>query len=262
MPNAELIQVNYRGQPLSVSTKLQPGSDHLLLFLHGLGCAKESFDGAFTASGLSGFTICTIDFPGFGASSKPGQFSYTLEDHANVALLVVQKLAPAKVSIAAHSMGGAIGLLLAEKLPNLEYFINIEGNLVAEDCGMASRDLAGQSLDEFINHGSAQFLTGLKTSPRPDLQTWARWYQQASPQALHASTRSLVKWSDSGRLLAVFNSLKNKAYIHGDDNNQDPLLPRLEQAKIICISQAGHFMMLDNPNEFYSAIRSCCRKPD
>lgn len=254
MPESELIKVSYRGQEHNISIKRQVGDDHLILFLHGLGCAKESFDGAFRATSLRKYSICTMDFLGFGASDKPDTFTYVLEDQAAVVEQVIKNLAPKELSIVAHSMGGAIGVLLADKVPTLDHFIDVEGNLVAEDCGLVSRGTADQTLQAFEQVGFNDFLNILTSSERPDFQAWAVWYKAASPRALHASAKSMVEWSDSDRLLTRFNALHNKAYVYGDEESKEYLLPRLRSTSIVYIPKLKHFMMVENPKLFFDTI--------
>jgi pimeloyl-ACP methyl ester carboxylesterase len=249
-----MIEIAYQGHRLALSSKLRPGPDHLLLFLHGLGCTKQSFDGAFAAAGLNNYSICTLDLLGFGDSDKPDYLSYTMEEHAETVRLVLEQLAFAKVSIVAHSMGGAVGLLLAQNLPNLERFISVEGKLITSGEGIATSVLASLLYDEFLGGGSDRFLAQLQSSPRPAFKAWAGWYRQASPRAIHAGARSLVHWADSGRLLEMFNHLPDATYIYGGDSTKSLLLPQLIGAKVVKIPNAGHFPMLDNPDKFYAAI--------
>lgn len=251
---SEYITVNYQGQSFNISAKKRISSQHLVLFLHGIACAKESFDAVFDVADLNPYSICTLDFLGFGSSDKPTDFSYKLEDQAAVVKKIVDQLAPKTTSIVAHSVGGATGLLLARELTNMAHFINVEGNLVAEDCGLITRGTADQSLDEYEKHGSQNFLHLLTSSERRDFHEWAKWYKQASPHAIHATARSVVEWSDSGKLLGIFNSLENKTYIYGDEEPKDYLLPRFESVNVRYLPGLKHFMMIENSKMFFDVV--------
>ena len=65
----------------------------------------------------------------------------------------------------------------------------------------------------------------------------------------------MVKWTDSRDLLKKFNELKcKKVYFHGEKSPVINLLHKLrrfKELKIIPISNSGHFVMNDNPKEFY-----------
>lgn len=258
-PQSQKLTLNYKNLQLSVSIKQRVSGEHLILFLHGLGCAKESFDYVFGVEELQDYSLCTLDFVGFGDSDKRDNFSYALEDQAAIAKLVVEQLAPKRISIVAHSMGGAIGVLLAEQLPNLQKFIDVEGNLLAGDCGLVSRTTAMRPLEDFVQTGYQEFLEMLRTSDRADFHEWAIWYQQASPKAIHASSKSMVEWSDSEKLLGIYNSLPDTTYIYGDEEPKEYLLPRFTQTNISYLPRLHHFMMIENPRRFFQIIAEILR---
>ena len=73
-----------------------------------------------------------------------------MEDHASVYAEVLNEIPAKKYHVIAHSMGGAVGLLLPPTLlRSVLSFSNCEGNLVGEDCGIVSRKTADVSFPEF-----------------------------------------------------------------------------------------------------------------
>ena len=251
----ETILVEYAGRQLSIATAYQNIGDNWAVFLHGIGCAKECFDEAFNDELAKTHSILTFDFVGFGGSDKPDDFSYSLEDHAAIAKLVIEHFSPEAVTVVAHSMGGTIGLLLVQDLENLVSFVNVEGNLIPEDAGIVSRQTAEQAETDFVENGFRSFLAGLENADEPAYRAWAAWYKASSPIAIHRSGTSLVEWSDSGKLTAYFNGLQKKAYLYGDQTDVSLVLPQLSDADVYSIPDSAHFMMLDNPAAFYTAIR-------
>jgi pimeloyl-ACP methyl ester carboxylesterase len=153
-----------------------------------------------------------------------------------------------------HSMGGAVGLIATQDRSDLGMFVNVEGNLVGSDCGIVSRSTASQSFGDFKHGGYKAFLQALRRSDRKPDAVWARWYAEADPCALHETARSLVEWSDSNKLLDFFRSLRYRAYVYGENEIKDYLLPELRGISIYAIARAGHFAMLDNPDEFYPLL--------
>lgn len=250
----EIKKVEYKGREFAIAIKHARISDDWLVFLHGIGCAKECFGEVFRTELAKHFSLLTLDFVGFGGSDKPKDFSYTLEDHAEITKLVIGKFKPQKVTLVAHSMGGGIGALVAKDLDNLGSFINLEGNLVSQDAGIVSRKTAEQAEDGFVYEGFDKFLSSLKSSDDPASRAWAKWYENSSRIAIYRSGRSLVEWSDNGKLLVYFNDLPKKAYVYGSRTNSDHVLGHLRGTDIIKVSNAGHFMMLDNPSEFYRIL--------
>jgi pimeloyl-ACP methyl ester carboxylesterase len=250
------VQIELAGTIHTVACKLrqQGPDDFVLVFFNGVGCIKECFDAAFTADPLQGRSILTFDYLGFGASSKPKDFPYTLEAHAAIAKALFQELQLTRIVMIGHSMGAAIGLLLAQDLDTVVNFINVEGALVQEDISSAARGVIGQSEEMFIETGFEAFKQALRNSGRRDLATWAEWLTQADGAALYRSMRSMVQWPDDPRLLEYFNALPQKAYIYGDERAKDYLLPRLHRTAVYRLANCGHFMMLDDPTAFYRAI--------
>jgi pimeloyl-ACP methyl ester carboxylesterase len=253
----ERVAIAYPNGVTEISVTLRPGGDDLLLCLHGLGCAKESFEAAFHDSELAGLTVCAFDFPGHGASGRLADpADYSIQTYADLTAGLIQHLAPRRIFLLCHSMGCAVGLVATQELAQPPHaFISVEGNLVSQDCGLVSRRVAGQRRDEFLA-GHQRFRSELTTSSRTDLRAWGDWYAQADPVALHRAAASLVEWSDSGKLLDLFRSQPRPAYIYGGDSDLDYLLPLLRDVPVREIPGSGHFPMIDNPDAFWRAVRN------
>ena len=252
----KIFQIDYQGQELELAAIYRNAGDDLILFIHGLGCAKESFTEAFDSIHLAGFQLLAVDLPGFGDSSRPQGFSYNMEDHAEVLALVLNGMAFRNIHIVAHSMGGAVGLLLADKvLGRLASFVNIEGNLIAEDCGLVSRMTSEVSFEQFRDGMFDRIRSG---GPKP----WREQSAKSDALGFHRSSVSLVEWSDSGRLLEKFMGLEaEKAYIYGDENASMKILNKLGAIRKISVEASGHFVMNDNPAEFYARLSEIAGKP-
>ena len=119
-----------------------------------------------------------------------------------------------------HSMGGAIGVLLAEKLgKQLETFIIVEGNLIAEDCN-TSRKIISVSYEQFKKQTFQEIKDTFIKSPESSYQLWAHWLDKSTALACYKSAESLVAWSDSGKLLTKFKEQNNnKIYIYGEKSS-------------------------------------------
>ena len=225
----------------------------MLLLLHGLGCSKESFRDIWFRDEFSDYSIMSLDFLGFGDSSKSDKFSYKMEDQASVCAKVVNEISSKKVHIIAHSMGGAIGLLLPASLLNSALtFANLEGNLISEDCGIVSRKTISVSFQKFEKEG----LPNLKDLSK-SLGEGRLFLDSALPLGFYKSAESLVRWSDNGELISRFKNLPcRKSYFYGEKNSDMVVLHRLNSIEKVMIGSSGHFMMNDNPDEFYSRLRT------
>lgn len=231
------------------------GGDDLLLFLHGLGCSKNTFRDVWSQPGFDSFSILALDLPGFGDSPEAVGFSYSMEDHARVCAGVLSQVDFQRLHLIGHSMGGAIGLVLPEHvLRSVHTFANVEGNLNPEDCVFGSRKASSVSFEEFLS----KILPELKHSS----DTWREnGLDVTSPVAFYQSARSLVEWSDSGQLLQTFRDLQcRKAYVYGEENAKHPTVGTVDGIQKIEIGGAGHFAMNDNSDVFYSELLNFVRE--
>lgn len=252
--HTQFLTVDYQGAAIEIAVTRHHESDDLVLFLHGFGCTKESFDQAFDIPELEPFSICSFDFPGHGQSDRAQSSSYSLQSYAEIANILIDHIGPNRVFMVGHSMGGAVALIATQGRQDIACLVSVDGNLVAQDCGIVSRFTAAQTEEEFISTGYAEFSGSLQNSSCSDEKAWAHWYAQAEPLALYESASSLVEWSDSGKLVEIFNVLDRKAYVYGDREHKEYLLPLLVDAQICQIKGAGHFAMIDNPAGFYSTL--------
>jgi pimeloyl-ACP methyl ester carboxylesterase len=255
------LKVSHKDNSYTLSVKLRPNLDNLIVFLHGWGGAKESFADAFSSDALKEYGICTIDLLGFGKSEKPEDFSYDLLDQANIVALAVNSLNAKKVYLVGHSMGGGIGLLAAPLVKNLKIFVSAEGNLTPiGGSGADSRIAAKQPFWLFKSHTLPLFTSLLRIHPKRRMRVWAQWFNEASPLGLHRSVQSLVDWSDSGKLFPLFISLPHKAYIYSaNGKRRKDVVPKLDKSITYEIPASGHALMGDNPGDFYATVAKVIR---
>jgi len=202
------------------------------------------------------------DIIGFGGSDKPGNFSYLLKEQAKVIERTIDLIGFDRFHLVAHSMGGIIGIELGEMIPNrLRSFINIEGNITAEDCTMSKR-VAEMGEKHFTREGFEELKHSIsieaeKTQSKP-LKDYLRSLSKATPKSLYRSSISTVHESNHGNLLMRFARLPfHKCYIYGEKNRclfpAESML-RQEEIPLFYVSKSGHSMMKENPKEFYDLI--------
>lgn len=237
------------GVDVGVSTRYRKRGEYLIFFIHGLGCDKNSFRTVWDYDAFPDYSLLAIDLPGFGDSERPESFSYSLKDHAAICELVLRRFTPDRVHIVAHSMGGAVGLLLPEeRLATAASFINIEGNLIREDCAYISRRASQMSFEEFNEKWYPDMRKMLADDPRVS-------FEKADPRAFYYSAISLVSWSDGGELLKRYEMLSGpKVYIYGEENRKMKILEDLKGMDALMINGCGHFPMYDNPSEFLEKV--------
>jgi pimeloyl-ACP methyl ester carboxylesterase len=243
---------------MTLATLSREGGKDLVLFLHGIGCVKENFAAFWEAPEFAGLALLAPDLPGHGASQGLPPESWTMEGMAAVLfdLVEAQVRDRRRLHVVAHSMGGAAGLLLAKQAPvPLASFVSLEGNLVAEDCGMLSRRTAEMDLELFTDAKFARLKARAREADDPALRDWAGWVAACPAEAFHASARSLVEWSDGGQLLDIFRALTvSKAYVYGEESANPDVLAHLEAIRQVPIADCGHFVMVEKPAELARVV--------
>lgn len=245
-----------------IAYRHRPRGPEAVVFIHGLGASMNSFYPAFEMEGFSEYTLAALDLPGCGGSGRPDDFSYTMEDQAELVRAWIKGLSLGAVTVVGHSMGGVIGLYVAESLPVKEVraFINLEGNLSYDDCAFSGR-IAAYTLEEFLGHGYGEFKRGLKEELEKDARYSLKNYYQnilrVHPRALYLSSVSLVAESRRGDLMARFSALAQKScYVFGENSLVPASKSFLEAASIpyLIVPESGHFMMDDRPGLFYPML--------
>jgi pimeloyl-ACP methyl ester carboxylesterase len=221
-----------------------PGDGRPTLFLHGLGCTAAS-DFAHVAARLRDRRSILLDHLGFGFSDRPADFDYRIESHANVAAAVLDHLGLAEVDVVAHSMGGAIGILLAAQRPELvRRLVLSEPNL---DVGggqfstlLAGRDPAG--IDRII-----------KLTSTPAFTARARL---ADPLALVRSADGLVTSTDPPPIELLAKLPCPVRFLVGERSMPDADAERVAAlgVPVSIVPDAGHDMSVENPDDFAEAV--------
>ena len=236
-----------------ISYRYRAGKD-LILCIHGLGCAKECFDDLFVWDDLKEFGMLSMDLVGHGESSPCGDFSCSMEEHGGICSSLLRGFPHERLHLLGHSMGGAIGLLLPGiEGGTLKTFINVEGNLISQDCTESGRT---SEMDfETFRRGLKSRTELFSRSSERGTRLWAGWIGRSDAAAFYRSSRSLVEWSRSGRLLDKFISLPcRKVYLYGSKNSSLRVIGLLGNIEPVEIPESGHFPMCDNPGAFCDEV--------
>ena len=243
------IDRKVEGRRINFLLDYKPGSDSIILFIHGLACTRDTFSNVLAERHFSSSSLLLVDLVGYGKSAKPDDFSYSMEDQALLVEKLLIDIAIPRLHIVSHSMGAAVGLLFSPALfESVESFANLEGNLIDADCGMLSRKIVATDLEDYQQR---LFPRHRRTYSRDKLLA----FDKTTPLAVYKSAGSLVQWSDGGELLTRFLDLKCRScYIWGERNSDMPVLEQLGSTPSFMIRNSGHGMMVENPKQFYLAL--------
>lgn len=224
-----------------------PGNEPVRIFIHGLGSSSLAYyTSVATDPRLRENRTLLVDLLGFGISDRPRDFGYTLSEQATVLAAFMDKLNISKADVIAHSMGGAIAIMLASMRPDLVgRLIVCEANLLPTQ----RPRIEAYSEELYVAEGFAKTLKTIG-------DIWPITMRIADPVAMYRSEQSLGKNMPTDLTDRFVNLTMPHAFIQGEHSPSPHNENRILAANIpiITISKAGHNMMLDNPSEFISAL--------
>jgi pimeloyl-ACP methyl ester carboxylesterase len=200
---------------------------------------------------LAGRRSLFVDLPGHGTSDRPRDFGYTLEDHADAVAVALDAAGATGADLIAHSMGGAVAVVLAHRRPDLvSRLVLTEANLDAfPPSTAASSGIAAYDEDEFVERAHARVLE--TAGP-----LWAATMRLADPRALHRSAVGLRKGSDPVMRTLLERLPVDRVFLQGEHSGELPGREGLEAAgvRVVTVPGAGHNIMFDHPDAFAAAV--------
>lgn len=220
-----------------------------LLWIHGLGETGRCFEAIVGHPRLAVVRSLTPDLPGYGDAPASGLTLAGLADH--LARWLAARGA-ADVTLIGHSMGGVIGVLLAERHPRaLRRLINVDGNVSSCDCTSSGR---------LVEHGRAALLAHVEDQARTDAahRDYLPRLAATDPATLLRHAQELVAMSaredlaDRQACLGIPN-----VYVAGSPGGACARsLALLETAGVrtVPIAPSGHWPFIDQPDVFARVI--------
>lgn len=108
-----MVKKNIKTNQINLHYIEYPGDQPTIIFLHGLTANAHAFDGLIAAGLSPAFQVLSVDLRGRGESDAPS-IGYTMKDHAEDIIGLMNVLKIEKVILAGHSFGGFLALYLAK----------------------------------------------------------------------------------------------------------------------------------------------------
>ena len=259
IPRLDELRIRWRDHSFSLPYFYRPGSGGpAVLFVHGLGGAKENFYAAFQSPSLADCTLVAFDAPGTGLAEFHAGAGLDVSALAEMAHELAERLLPGPYWLAGASMGGLISLLQLRQfgIGRIQGLISLEGNLCPEDC-MFSRRVVPHTRETFASLYE-RMIEELRTSRSVGDQLIAQnMMLNVDARAYHAYSFETVRESDSGRLIEEFVRLPlPRLFLYGECNGSLSYLQRLRSSgvQVVEIPAAGHFVFYDNPVATFQAV--------
>jgi pimeloyl-ACP methyl ester carboxylesterase len=249
------------------------GTGPSILLLHGLFAAKEQWDAIACQLAAAGFQALAVDLPGYGKSQGFALPDYRLGSQAELLRQLTMRLGIDRLDIAGSSMGGAIASIYAgryrRQVRSLA-FIGSPLGIIEWDRGV--RKAISHGINPFIPINSAQFELELRllfvnppTIPVPEkkaiiadyiarnrhyVQVWdiVNLYDQVLARETPRSLPAMIVWGTADQIYAI--------------DGADRLQRQLPRSVVRKLPDAGHLLLVENPDEAVSAylgfLRGCC----
>jgi pimeloyl-ACP methyl ester carboxylesterase len=258
-PQIRTLQVPYKGKTFAIEYFYREGKEETIVFIHGLGGAKENYWEACKTNALAEHTLICFDNPGTGNSTYYDEDPLDVDDLVAITSLFIDQLNISNFILTGTSMGGLTTLLYLQRggLAKVKAYINIEGNLMPEDC-MFSSKVVTYDYKTFADLVFPKTIVDMKNNGNTGYHIIANNLQlNTNVKSYYNYSFQTVTYSATGELLRYYLFLKlPRLFIYGDENKHLSYIPDLVKNKmnIKAISNSNHFVFYDNPKEMYDVI--------
>ncbi len=208
-----------------------------ILILHGWGCSSKTMDCIFSFLDKAGKSVIAIDFLGFGESDAPYE-NFTVFDYATHTIKLLRALNIEKPDVIAHSFGGRIALIMAERG-------EVNRLLITGGAGIKPR----RKLSYYLK------VLAYKIKRKLGLNT--ERYGSADYKNLSQNMRKVFVSVVNTHLEKYAENIKNPTLlVWGKSDKETPLymakkLKRLIKESELIEIDGGHFAFVENPVLFF-----------
>lgn len=235
-----------------------------VILLHGwLGSWNLWYNTMLSLGSL--YRMYALDFSGFGESGKR-QNTYLVQDYVNLVNQFMGQLGIESAPLVGHSMGGTVSLAVAIQYPKRAQKVIVVGSPIVGSSLSLLLKIFGQRIAAWVVYKN---LWGLKLGFRLLAPYYSRdpnWYSMMERDLSKTTLESFLMSIESLRKTDLRLDLHHISIpvmgMYGDKDHVvhpkqwQTLLNGIPSARIERFSQAGHFIMLDEPDGFLSALHS------
>jgi pimeloyl-ACP methyl ester carboxylesterase len=255
---------------------IEAGSgDHCALLLHGVGARADRWRANIGALAGAGLHVYAIDLPGHGFSAKGGDFDYSVNGYASLALRFLDSVGATRCVLVGTSLGGHVQAAVTCRDPGRVTALILVGTLGITALGEQGRQAVANSLLDTAAPGIRAKLTRVIHDPALVTEDWIREESMinSSPgastafKALADYFRSHIDDDIVGEDLARLSEPPPTLLVWGADDlivppaiGQDSRRVLGNGVPLVMIPAAGHAPYLERPELFNDAVLAFLRE--
>jgi pimeloyl-ACP methyl ester carboxylesterase len=265
---------------------LGPEDGQPIIFVHGLGSYLKFWRYQLDTFAASGYRVLALDMLGYGKSSKPATFPYTMESMAGVVHEFADAVGAQKPILVGHSMGGQTVLSYALQFPE-----DVRALVLTSPAGF--EEFTSKEKDWFRSVFSTAFIKSADEEAiwgsirRNNFARWKDEYIWLIEERVrlkesldfdayaYANVRSVHGLLDNEFVRNNLDKIKPPTIIvHGD---WDRLIPnpflhggetveimsygakRIPDSKLVTLERCGHTVQMDCPDSYNQAVLTFLR---
>ncbi len=232
--------------------------DNCILFLHGWGSNKESFNRIIQKmTNNQKYKLIAIDFPGFGESNMPNTPVGTKE-YSEWIIQFIEKIGLNRVTLVGHSFGGRISIRIASSRPEL-----VDKVILIDSAGIKPK----RKLKNHLKVLSYKFAKGFlklvyrKEKFEREMEELRKRFGSEDYRNSKPMMRQILIKVVNEDLTEYLPKIKAPTLIiWGDKDTETPIWMAEKMEKIIpdaglvVFKGAGHYSYLEKPDDFVIII--------
>ncbi|MDO9566696.1 MAG: alpha/beta hydrolase [Candidatus Desulfaltia sp.] len=242
-----------------ISYEVYGSGDPTLIFVHGWSCDARYWRAQVPVFSKK-YRVIVLDLAGHGHSGM-ARSTYAMGAFGEDVRAVTEATGSNKVILIGHSMGGSVIAEAARLMPNrIVGLIGID-TLENIDYPMTREELKKMlsPLEKDFRTGSQQFVREMiSPSTDPRLREWILSDISAAPPAVALSAMNeMMSQYITGEAAKIFEKIRIPVItVNGDlwPINHEANRRHMLSYDAIVLKKADHFLMIDRPEEFNSAL--------
>jgi pimeloyl-ACP methyl ester carboxylesterase len=188
--------------------------------IHGLGGSNAYWQPIHDYPELAAYSILIPDLVGYGDSQPtPKNFKYTMLEQAEAVKTLIDTVdVKGNLLLIPHSLGGPIGIYLAEMLgPRVKGIVYTEGNIDFNDCFSSNLVITKFTYNEYVKSGFESDLEAMRK--RGEHTVIIASQAKAGSVTIYRSSEGLMMVSKTDTLAGELKALKIPTLVvYGEKN--------------------------------------------